>query len=76
MSLRNKGLYVLGDLSDDWLTSDNKLSAIIRANKLYQIIDKPTRVTPQSATLLDILITNRQHTILHTDVTPQHHRRP
>ncbi len=70
MSLRNKGLYVLGDLNDDWLTSGNKLSAIIRANKLHQIIDKPTRVTPQSATLLDILITNRQHTIIHTDVTP------
>ncbi len=55
MSMRNKGLYVLGDLNDDFLTSGNKLSAIIRANKLYQIIDKPTRMTPQSATLLDIL---------------------
>ncbi len=66
LSLRNKGLYVLGDLNDDWLTSGNKLSA----KKLYQIIDKPTRVTPQSATLLDILITNKQHTIIHTDVTP------
>ncbi len=42
----------------------------ICANKLYQIIDRPTRVTPQSATLLDILITNKQHTIIHTNVIP------
>ncbi len=34
MCLRNKGLYVLGDLNDDLLSSGNKLSAIIRANKL------------------------------------------
>ncbi len=70
MCMRNKGLYVLGDLNDDWLSSGNKLSTIIRANKLYQIIDRPTRVTPQSATLLDILITNKQHTIIHKDVIP------
>ncbi len=70
MSLRNKGLYVLGDINDDWLSSGNKLSAIIRANKLYQIIDRPTRVTPQSATLLNIPINNKQHTIIHKDVIP------
>ncbi len=61
---------MLEDRNDDWLTSGNKLSAIIRANKLYQIIDRPTRVTPQSATLIDILLTNKQHTIIHKDVIP------
>ncbi len=68
--MRNKGLYVLGDLSDDWLSSENELSTIIRANKLYQIIDRPTRVTPQSATLLDILLLQSPgpyplHTLFH-----------
>ncbi len=61
---------MLGGLSDDWLTSGNKLSAIIRANKIYQITDRHTRVTPQSATLLDILIINKQHTIIHKNVIP------
>ncbi len=65
MCMRNKGLYVFGDLNDDWLSGSSKLRTIIRASKLHQIIDRPTRVTPQSATLLDILITNKQHTIIH-----------
>ncbi len=37
-------------------------------NKLHQIVDKPTRVTPQSATLLDVIVTNTRDTVLHKDV--------
>ncbi len=39
-------------------------------NKLHQIIDKPTRVTPQSATLLDVIVTNTRDTVIHRDVVP------
>ena len=70
MCLKNKNLYVLGDLNDNLLSSGNKLTAIFSSNRLQQIIEKPTRVTPQSATLLDILATNKLNTIIHKDVIP------
>ncbi len=70
MCLRNKGLYVLVDLNDKLLSSGNRLKAILSANRLHQIIDKPTRVTPQSATLLDIITTNKYDTVIHKDVIP------
>ena len=63
-------MYVLGDLNDNMLVPGNRLNRIIHVNRLHQIIDLPTRVTPQSATLLDVLITNKQETILHKDVIP------
>ncbi len=64
MCLKNKRLYMLGDLNDDLLSNSNKLNTIMSMNKLQQIIDKPTHITTQSATLLDIIITNRQDTTL------------
>ncbi len=70
MCLKNMCLYMLGDLSDDLLTDGGKLSTIISMNKLHQIIDKPTRVTPQSATLLDVIVTNTRDTVIHRDVVP------
>ena len=70
MCLRNKGLYVLGDLNDNLLSSSNKLDAIFSTNKLHQIVDKPTRVTQQSATLLDIIATNKHDTVIYKDVIP------
>ncbi len=50
MCLRNKCLFMLGDLNDDLLTKGSKLSTMISMNKLHQIVDKPTRVTPQTST--------------------------
>lgn len=71
MNLRNKPLYVLGDLNDDQLSTGNKLSKIINTNKLNQIIDKPTRITPTSATTLDLIIVNKPESIIHSDVVPK-----
>ena len=34
------------------------------------MIDKPTRITPTSSTLLDILITNREESVLNVEVNP------
>lgn len=70
MCLKNKGVYMFGDINDDLLSRNNKLEAIIRLNNLHQMIDKPTRVTPHSSTLLDILVTNRPDTIIHKEVIP------
>ncbi len=56
---------MLGDLNDDLLTNGSKLNTIISMNKLHQLVDKPTRVTPQSATLLDVIVTNTRNTMIH-----------
>ncbi len=42
MCLRNKGLYVLGDLNDNLLSIGNRLNAILNTNRLHQIVHKPT----------------------------------
>ncbi len=70
MWLRNKGLYVFGDLKDNLLSNGNRLNAIISTNKLHQIVDKPTRVTSQSAALLDIIAANIYDRVIHKDVIP------
>lgn len=51
-----------------YIPTSNKLGTIICINKLHQIID--TRVTPQSATLLDIIVTNKHDAIIHKDIIP------
>ncbi len=68
MCLRNKRLYVLGDLNDNFLSDGNRLNAILSTNELHQIVEKPTRVTPQSATLLDIIATKIYDKVIHKDV--------
>ncbi len=70
ISMKNKTFFILGDFSDN-LLGDSKISKIIKSNKLTQIIDKPTRVTPTSSTLLDPVITNKPDTIYSCDVVPQ-----
>ena len=70
MISRNKSLYILGDLNDN-LLAENKLSKIIEKTKLHQIIEQPTRITPHSSTLLDVIITNNRDSIIYSDVVPQ-----
>ncbi len=71
VSLRKKNILILGDLNDDLLSNNSKLSRILKNNKVSQVIDKPTRVTPTSATLLDVAITNKNDIITTHDVIPQ-----
>lgn len=71
VSLKNKALFILGDFNDNVLANDNKIVKIIKNNKLTQIIDKPTRVTPTSSTLLDLAITNKPDAIRTCDVVLQ-----
>lgn len=68
--LRNKPVFILGDLNDNLLSPDNKLGKIIKNMKLSQLIDKPTRITPNSSTLLDVIITNKIDIVINSDVVP------
>lgn len=69
--LKNKALYVLGDFNDNLLDKDNKMSRLIKASKLTQLVNKPTRITHTSSTLLDLIITNKPSSVLICDVVPQ-----
>ena len=46
------------------------MNGIIKNNKLTQVIEQPTRVTPTSATLLDLIIANKPNFVLCTSVVP------
>ena len=70
MCLQNKPIFILGDFNDDLFSAGNKLDKIFKNLKLRQLIDRPTRVTPNSKTLLDLAITNRPEMIVFSDVIP------
>ncbi len=70
VSLRNRTFYILGDFNDDLLGSNSKLQKVIENAKLTQLITKPTRITSNSATLLDVIVTNRPSSALQCDVFP------
>ncbi len=61
---------MIGDLNDNFLSPSSKLSRIVTTNKLTQVIDKPSRVTLTSATLLDVVITNTPNIISDSYVIP------
>ncbi len=71
LCVSKKLFYVLGDFNDDFLYKGNKLSGIIKNNKLTQMIDEPTGVTSTSATLLDLIINNEPSHVLEKFVIPQ-----
>ena len=68
--LRNKPLFILGDLNDDLLDTNPKLNKIIKSAKLVQLINKPTRITPTRSSLLDVIITNKPEIVIKSDVFP------
>ena len=58
MCLNNKPIFILGDFNDNFFTKGNHLSKICKSLNLRQIVEKPTRITQHSSTLLDLIITN------------------
>lgn len=70
LSVKKKPFFILGDFNDNLLLNDSKLSKQIKKNKLTQIVDAPTRVTPTSTTLIDLIITNSPDKVLIHNVVP------
>ena len=66
--LRKKPFLILGDINDNLLSPDNKIGNIIHGMGLTQLIDKPTRITSNSSTLIDLIITNKRDFIIQFDV--------
>ena len=59
-------MYMLGDLNEDLLKA-NRLEQILNNLNLYQLIKEPTRITPRSKTLIDVIITNNSDTVIHAE---------
>ena len=68
--VRNKPMFIFGDVNDDLLGVNSKISRILSTCKLQQLIISPTRITSTSSTLLDIFATNNKHMVLHSEVVP------
>ena len=60
VSNENKEIFLLGDLNCDFLKKNhvtNHMSVFMNLFNLTQLVDKPTRITPTSRTLLDVILT-------------------
>ena len=68
--LRNKSIFIFGDFNDNLLNHGNKMTKLIKNLKLEQLVSKPTRITPNSATLIDLMITNNKDMIAELEVLP------
>lgn len=62
-----KNLYILGDFNDDQMKS-SKLKQIIKRLGLQQLIKSATRITHDTQTLLDLIISNNPSSIVSTHV--------
>ena len=79
VSSRQRPCYIMGDFNFDLLSIGGNnncehFSEIMHSNSFFPLIDKPTRIKPPSATLLDNIYTNCVqcgHTsgILYTDIS-------
>ena len=64
-------IIVLGDLNCNLLTSNseaNLLRDIISTFNLNQLIEKPTRVTETTKSLIDVIMSTNKNIVSHTDV--------
>ena len=57
-----------GDLNED-LLKVNRLEQILNKLNLCQLIKEPTRITPRSKTLIDVIITNNRDSVIHAETS-------
>ena len=60
VSRGKKEVIILGDLNSDYLVKNDNVNVknVIAINGFKQLIDKPTRVTKNSKSCIDIIATN------------------
>ncbi len=66
--MKKKPFFILWDFNDNFHVNNNKINKIVKDNNFTQMINKPTRVTPTSSTLLDLAITDKPDAIHTCDV--------
>lgn len=68
--MRKKLAFILGDFNDNLLASINEITKLIKNVKLTQVLYRLTRIASTSATLIDLMITNKQDIITSPEVVP------
>ncbi len=74
VSNENKELILMGDLNCDFLKKNSAtthMSSFLNVYSLDQLVTKPTRVTPTSRSLIDVIMTTNRNICAYTDVV--HH---
>ena len=73
-SLHNKTIYILGDLNCNLLNLENPDSRALldfcRLYNLSQMVKTPTRVTPSTETLIDVILSSNEQQVRETIVKP------
>ena len=73
-SLHNKTIYILGDLNCNLLNPENPDSRALldfcRLYNLSQMVKTPTRVTPSTETLIDVILSSNEQQVRETIVKP------
>ena len=71
----NKELILMGDLNVDYLDNSNHkdIKGIIAGNGLKQMINKPTRVTKDTCTLIDIIAASHDRNVRNQITCPISH---
>ena len=72
--MKTKKLFFLGDLNCDFLKKNpatSHMSLFINMYNLDQLVTKPTRITPNSKTLIDVVLSTDCNICVDTDVV--HH---
>ena len=67
----NKEIILLGDLNCDFLKENpatSHMSLFMNMFNLHQLVTKPTRITPNSKTLIDVIFTTNCNICMNTDV--------
>ena len=72
MTAESKEVILLGELNVNYLKADEnrEIKSILKLYGFKQLIKKATRITMETATLIDIIATNNQAAISCCDVIP------
>ncbi|XP_057299458.1 uncharacterized protein LOC130630077 [Hydractinia symbiolongicarpus] len=63
---------IMGDVNVNYLKQGDhrEIKDIFKLQSFVQLVKKPTRITQDTETLIDVIFTNKSSTISHTDVLP------
>ncbi|CAB3993279.1 Hypothetical predicted protein [Paramuricea clavata] len=70
VAAENKEVILMGDINCNFLkkSNDADIKSIIDVNGLEQMVKDPTRITPESSTLIDVICTNKPQNISKVEV--------
>ena len=68
--LRNKSVFIVGDMNDDLVYENSHLGTLFKTYRLHQLIKKATHITQNSSSLIDVIATNNADMIKYSDVVP------